>query len=142
MVYIETYRGYDIYFLGHLGLQLYGVVDPSGNELNMFYSTLAGIRGYIDSIAQTIVDTILTINAPPVFYLEESFVVNGFLRDVGGNPIGGLPVKLFVDDTLLSQMNTQSDGSYAFTLALSEPGDHTLTACYGCVSASLRLGKP
>ncbi|GAI36007.1 unnamed protein product, partial [marine sediment metagenome] len=51
VIFIETYRNYDIYFLDHWGLQFYCFVDPNGVEANTFHSLLSWIKSYIDSIA-------------------------------------------------------------------------------------------
>lgn len=55
VTYIETYRGYDIYFLGHWGLQFYCFVDPNGVEVNTFHSLLSWIKTHIDGLIGEVV---------------------------------------------------------------------------------------
>ncbi|GAH62130.1 unnamed protein product, partial [marine sediment metagenome] len=49
VTFVETYRGYDIYYLTGPG-GLYGVVDPDGVEYNRYPTTLAKAQAYVDGV--------------------------------------------------------------------------------------------
>ncbi|GAG60508.1 unnamed protein product [marine sediment metagenome] len=55
VIFIETYRNYDIYFLDHWGLQFYCFVDPNGVEVNTFHSLLSWIKTHIDGLIGEVV---------------------------------------------------------------------------------------
>jgi hypothetical protein len=117
-------------------------LDEAGTWVMQVWLNVGGIYKDYKSVNFDVegpIDTSITINGPPTFDTGDPFMVHGILRDAGGTPLGGLNVKLFVDEVFLTQENTQSDGSYAFTIALSEPRNYIITASYGGTSASLTL---
>lgn len=130
----STYRGIEIQ-----------VWMPDGTPYTAYFNDIWNMADSLSTLQAAIdnflgpVDTSITINGPPTFDTGDPFMVHGILRDAGGTPLGGLNVKLFVDEVFLTQENTQSDGSYAFTIALSEPRNYIITASYGGTSASLMV---
>ncbi len=134
--HLEFYRGIEI-----------EVYMPDGTPYRAYYDgrwdvnyELADIKAGIDAFLDPpTVDTVITINGPATFDIDEPFIVYGNLYDAMGTPLGSLNVKLFADSTLLTQENTQSNGSYAFTITLPEPRNYLITASYGGTSAALTL---
>jgi len=141
VIFIETYRGYDIYFLDHWGLMFYAIVDPDGVELNIFHSTLSYIKNYIDSIAPEpgepdtqITDFIIPTSLPAGTPIGELTVVT---RNAG-TAAGYLEVGINSDKYTVaygSSYPTQVAPGDTFTFYLTpeiEPNmpneDYTLTA--------------
>ncbi|MBA7707672.1 hypothetical protein ES703_116548 [subsurface metagenome] len=86
VIFIETYRGYDIYFLDHVGLQFYGFVDPDGVEANIFHSLLSGIKTYIDGLIGELEypkADLLTAIGPDSATAGESIILGMQVKNVG-----------------------------------------------------------
>ncbi len=129
--FIETYQGYDIYFLSHWGLLAYGIVDPSGVELDTFAGTLEAARLYIDSLLEADIPTTLTINAPASVEPDETFSITGILYETEtGLPLPNQIIDLSYNGVILGSALTGVDGDYLIQAFISTEGTYTLLASF------------
>lgn len=86
------------------------------------------------------VPTALTITAPSTVELGESFIVQGFLYEIGtGRPVVGQTITLIYNGVTLGSAITNVEGVYFLQVTILEEGNWTLTASFGGSSASLRV---